>query len=368
MRRCFLWLLLIAMSATAPATQTLVRRATTIDALRAYPGFFHMQPVVLVGELRREGERLMLVTDVGVLTVVSREPLGEGVMEVRGFVYDIGRLGQDDPRLNTLDLRGDIERQYGDRWPRPGEELILQATSAVPPAASPNLAAPPLRAVALTPERFIGQRISIVGQFRGRNLFGDLPAGPGVDRWDFVVRTTDAAIWVTGQRPRGRDFDLDVARRMDTGRWLRVTGTVAAARGLVWIEATAVAAAEDPGEAVVEVEVEAPPPPPLEVIFTSPREGELTVAPDARLRLQFSRDLAPDSIAGQLRVGYVQPGGAPEPIAFTVEYNAASRGIEIVPAAPLAPFRTVVVEVLEGLTAFDGTSVTPFTLRFDTGG
>lgn len=367
MRRALLCLLVVLVSATA-AGQTLVRRASTIDAIRAYPGFFHSQPVVLVGDVRRDGERVSIVTDAGTLRLISREPLAEGQAEVRGFVYDIGRLGQDDPRLNTLDLRGDIERQYGDRWPRPGEELILQATGVVPPAASPNVAAPPLRAVALSPDRFIGQRVSIIGQFRGRNLFGDLPAGPGVDRWDFVVRTTDAAVWVTGQRPRGQGFDLDVARRMDTGRWLRVTGTVAAARGLVWIEATAVSAAEDPGEEVVEVEVEAPPPPPLEVIFTSPREGELTVAPDARLRLQFSRDLAPDSIAGQLRVAYVQRDGAREPIAFTVAYNAASRGIEIVPAAPLSPFRTVTVEVLEGLTAFDGTPVTPFTLRFDTGG
>ena len=55
----------------------------------------------------------------------------------------------------------------------------------------------------------------MVGQFGGRNLLGDLPDSPGQSRWDFVLRSADAAIWVTNLRPRGKDFEL-CAGRADT--------------------------------------------------------------------------------------------------------------------------------------------------------
>lgn len=367
------WLVAALLAATlvppVPATgQSLTRRATTVEAIRAYPGFFHGEAVVLLGEVRRDDERMSLVTESGEITLVSREQVPEGPAEVRGVVYDIGRLGADDPRFVTLGLSPEAMREYADAWPRPGEEILLQVAGQIPPRPPAGADAPPLREVALAPERFAGRAISVVGQFRGRNLFGDLPAGPGVDRWDFVIRTIDAAIWVTGQRPRGRGFDLDASRRMDAGRWLRVTGRVQTGRGLTWIDATAVAASEDPGEEVVEIEIPAPPPEPLEVIFSSPRDGEANVPPGAPIRVQFSRDLDADSLEGHFQLAYVSADGAREPVAFTVSYTAANRGVALTPAEPLAPFRTVVVEVLDGVKAFDGTPATPFTLRFTTGG
>lgn len=362
-------LLVAALVPPAPASgQSLARRATTVEAIRAYPGFFHGQAVVLVGEVRRDGGRASLVSESGELTLVSREQVAEGPAEVRGVVYDVGRLGADDPRFVTLALSPEAMRAYADAWPRPGEEILLQVAGQIPPRPPVSADAPPLREVALAPGRFTGRAISVVGQFRGRNLFGDLPAGPGVDRWDFVIRTTDAAIWVTGQRPRGRGFDLDVSRRMDAGRWLRVTGRVQTGRGLTWIDATAVAASGDPGDEVIEIEIPAPPPEPLEVIFSSPRDGEANVPPDAPIRVQFSRDLDASSLDGHFQLAYESADGAREPIAFSVSYTAANRGVALTAAEPLAPFRTVVVEVLDGVTAFDGTPATPFTLRFTTGG
>src|SRR6202795_2645706 len=50
-------------------------------------------------------------------------------------------------------------------------------------------------------------------------------------RYDFVVRSTDAAIWVSGARPKGKGFDLSVDARIDTGRWLEVTGVLQHGRG-----------------------------------------------------------------------------------------------------------------------------------------
>ena len=68
--------------------------------------------------------------------------------------------------------------------------------------------------------------MTVTGNFRGRNLFGDTPAAPGDGRYDFVLRGAEGAIWVTGIRPRGRNFDLDLDRRIDTDKWVEVTGVV----------------------------------------------------------------------------------------------------------------------------------------------
>ena len=61
------------------------------------------------------------------------------------------------------------------------------------------------------------------GQFRGKNLYGDLPQGPGLSQWDFVLRAADSALWVAGVRPRGKGFNLNPGARVDTGNWLEVS-------------------------------------------------------------------------------------------------------------------------------------------------
>ena len=76
----------------------------------------------------------------------------------------------------------------------------------------------------------------MTGRFRGRNLFGDLPSALNRSRWDFVVQSADAAIWVSGLRPRGKGFELDPGAKVDTGRWLEVSGTVHVEGSQVWID------------------------------------------------------------------------------------------------------------------------------------
>ena len=78
------------------------------------------------------------------------------------------------------------------------------------------MTAPPLRAVAMEPARFEGQNITIVGQFRGRNLFGDLPEAPAQNRYQFVLRSSDAALWVMGVQPQrqGIQFRSGQAHRL----------------------------------------------------------------------------------------------------------------------------------------------------------
>jgi hypothetical protein len=232
---------------------------------------------------------------------------------------------------------------------------------------------PSVRALALQPWRFDGQKITIVGQFRGRNLFGDLPSAPGKSRWDFVLRSADAAVWVTDLQPRGRGFVLSVDARVDTGRWLQVSGTVALTRGLTTIGGTTLTEAEAPEAAPPAEEEAAPPPPPAEpgeVIFSSPTEGEIDVPAGGRVRFQFSRGVDPASLTGRIRVAYVGgPAGAdvlaPE---FTFAYDAGPRAVEVRFTRPLEAFRTISIELLDGIRTFDGAQVRPWTLTFTVGG
>ena len=190
---------------------------------------------------------------------------------------------------------------------------------------------------------------------------------PGSGKYDFVLRGAEAAVWVTGQRPRGKGFDLDVDRRLDTDKWLEVTGIVRRNRGLVSIEATKLALAQAPQVRTVDEEPPPLPPPPLEVVFSAPTDGETDVSPTAPVRIQFSRGLKEPTMAGHIRVSYV--GATPDapPLMFKTTYDGATRSISLQFAAPLEPLRTVKVELLDGLLAFDGGPLAPWSLTFSVG-
>ena len=359
--------LLLAATAAALLAQPPQRRATTITAIRNYPGFYHQQTVLVVGDVNGTPERATIGTEEGALTLIARE-VREGRTEARGQILDVGRLAQDDPRLIPFNLLDRMRTQYQDRWPKPGEELILILAGTAPPPSATNITAPPLRAVAMEPAKFEGQKVTVVGQFRGRNLFGDLPEAPAHNRYQFVLRASDAALWVMGVQSKGRDFNFDPAKRIDTGRWVKVQGTVRTAKGLTWLEGTSIELAPEPEE-TTEVAIDLPPPPPVEVLFTAPTEGEGDVRSTERIRMQLSRDLDPESLADHLRLSYVDPDSKQStPIAFTTSYTRENRALEIKPDEPLDRFRLVKLEILEGVKGTDGGAMLPFTLTFTTGG
>jgi hypothetical protein len=341
-----------------------VRRLATVVALREYPSYFHLQNVLLHGEFVESGTQIVVrggERDVPVILKDTATP--SGLVEVRGQLIDVGRLEPGDARVAAY-----AQARNFDPWPRPGEELVLIVTNVT--AAQPAVSAS-VRGLALQPWRFEGQKITIVGQFRGRNLFGDLPSAPGKSRWDFVLRSADAAVWVTDLQPRGRGFVLSVDARVDTGRWLQITGTVALTRGLTTIVGTTVTEAEAPETAPPGEEETAPPPLPAEpgeVVFSSPTEGEVDVPTAGRVRFQFSRGIDSASLMSRIRVGYVGGAagadGSPE---FTFAYDAGARAVEIRFARPLEPFRTLRIELVEGIRTFDGAPVRPWTLTFTVG-
>ncbi len=222
----------------------------------------------------------------------------------------------------------------------------------------------------MDPARFDGQKITVTGQFRGRNLFGDLPEAPAQNRYQFVLRSGDASLWVMGLQPRGKGFNFDPSRRLDSGRWVQVQGTVRSAKGLTWLDGTSIELAPAPEE-TTEVAIDLPPPPPVEILFTAPAEGEADVRSTERIRMQLSRDLNPETLKGRVRLTYstaASKDSAQAPaIEFTTNYARENRALEIRPAAPLERFRPVKLEILEGVTGTDGGAMAPFTLTFTTG-
>ena len=357
-------LLLVVSGALA---QPAARRLTTLHAIRQFPGYFHLQPVLVRGDLADAGNRVMLRSDEHEMRVLLNGVRQlSGAVDVRAQVIDVGRLERTDPRIAGYQSTGD------DHWPKPGEELILSVTSVS--QAQPSSSAS-VRALALEPWKFEGQTVTLVGQFRGRNLFGDVPDAPGRSRYDFVLKAADAAVWVTGMRARGKDFELNVDRRADTGRWLEITGVVSYQRGLVSIEASKLIAANaptltpEPEEPVVP----AAPPDPVDVVFSTPTEGETDVPPDTTVRIQFSRSIDPATLKGHIRIGYFtfespERGQAqPPPIEVQTSYDPAARALRLKFSRPLERFRTLRLELLEGIKAFDGGPVRPWRLTFSVG-
>jgi hypothetical protein len=93
-----------------------------------------------------------------------------------------------------------------------------------------------------------GRPVRAVGQFRGANLCRDLADATRRDGADWVLMTSEGAVWVTGRRPEGKGFRLDPADRADTSRWLEVNGRVEVAGEARYLKASRVALIARPAE------------------------------------------------------------------------------------------------------------------------
>ena len=391
MKRIATWAFAVALLALATAgsarAQTGGRHLTTIDALRRFNGYYHLQNVTLRGEfvevgagrdvtvkspqaggtgsagsVGSSGPRMALRGGDDEMQVLLNDVSPQdGIVEVRGQLIDVGRLAADDPRLSRYKNKPDAEH-----WPKPGEELLLSITAVqkVDSATQPSV-----RALALEPWKFEGQSVTVTGQFGGRNLFGDLPAAPAKDKFEFVLRNVDAAVWITGMQPKGKNFNLNVDARVDTSHWLSVTGVVKRDRGIVTIEAKTMEAASAPATRIVPPEAPPPPKEPGEVVFSSPTDGETGVLTSDPIRIQFSRGIEPRSISGKVSIGYV--GGAPiapeDLPKVDIGYDAATHAVQLKLSKPLQPFRTVKIELLDGIRTFDGAPIKPWMVTFSTG-
>jgi hypothetical protein len=107
------------------------------------------------------------------------------------------------------------------------------------------------------------------------------------------------------------------------------------------------------------------------VLFSAPAQDEIDVGPATNIRIQFSRNIDPETFRERVRMTYVDAGAGTtteEPaIEIRTEYRAAARALEITPLEPLASYRTVHVELGEGILGTDGQPLVPWTLSFATG-
>lgn len=348
--------------------QVLSRFATTVEAVLRYPAFFHDKTVSLVATPVpiANGAQIGVAVEAPqtfVLAPRTGQP-PDRAQEFRGRLFDIGRFVSDDSRLGPLNLPSIITSVMEDQWPARERLFVLTGTTWMD---APDRGDASLRAISLTPAAFEGQTVTVRGRFRGRNLFGDMPAWPRQSQWDFVLQSADAAIWVLGRRPRGSGFDLSTTNRGHTGRWLEVTGRVEVRDDLPVLIATEMRPTEaeaEPEDAPTPVVVARPAP---DVVFSAPTPGEILVAPDVAVQIQFSRPMRADSFEEHIQVRYRRVPEMPTP-AFTVTYRPAPMAIEIRFEGPLAPGREVEVVLGPGLESADGVAFAGYTLRFTTSG
>lgn len=349
--------------AQAPAA----RRITTLAEMQAFPSFLHLRPVTVAGEVRLAPDgRRTLTADGREVPLLGVAGAPDGPVEVRAEVWDIGAIAADDPRVQALDLRRALGWLPETPWPRRGT-LVGLVASAIAPTPLPSMAS--LRAVALHPEHYRDQPVTLVGQFGARNVLGDLPDAPGRSRYDFVLRTAESAVWVIGLRPRGKDVDLALDSRLDVGRWVEVAGgVVEQQRGLVLLNAEGGRLRLVPAPAATSAPVEVPvvPLPPLEVVFSAPTSGETDVPVASAIRLQFSRDLAASTLTGRVRLR-VGAAGDVRDVPVSTRYLPGGRVLTISPETALPADTPVQVDLSEGILGTDGQRLTPWHLTFETG-
>jgi hypothetical protein len=103
-----------------------------------------------------------------------------------------------------------------------------------------------LESLVFNPGPLVNRKVRVLGQFRGRNLYGDLPAKTERTPLDWVIKDGAYAVWVVGKSPKGSGWSLDVTLKSDTGRWLEVTGKPETIDGVIYLRAQGVRLAKGP--------------------------------------------------------------------------------------------------------------------------
>ena len=204
-----------------------------------------------------------------------------------------------------------------------------------------------------------GQLVRVVGKFRGRNLFADLPARSMRTVNDWVIKDSLFAVWVTGKKPKGDGFELDPAIRRDTNRWIEVIGRPVTKNGVVVVDALQLTLTQPPTPKADA----APPPPPPErpkippvIVFSLPLDGESDFDFSGRIMVQFNNDMDEDSFKGRVGLQYEGPPlpGDPGFESMRVSYNAGSKALIVDPGAPILRGRVLDLVLLTGIIDIDG--------------
>jgi hypothetical protein len=207
-----------------------------------------------------------------------------------------------------------------------------------------------------------GQLVRVVGKFRGRNLFADLPARSMRRVDDWVIKDSLFAVWVTNRKPKGDGFELDPSIRRDSGRWVEVIGRPSTRNGVVVIDAAQVTLTQPPS---AKADAAPPPPPPEKpkippvIVFSLPLDGESDFDFSGRITIQFNNDMDEDSFRGRVGLRYERPQpGDPGFESMRVSYNAGSKALIVDPGAPILRGRVLDLVLLTGIVDIDGQPLT----------
>ncbi len=351
-----------------------------IDTLLQQPGRYHESPVIVQGELRSSMSFSAGRSSVYVLrgsNALRELRVGASAHGTQDMMYNVGRrvqitgiffdlnsvfdpanhpvlrnfpgafAGNDsmsfDGRyflaaltVTILDVESDIKKDEALEAPVYDPDITVADSDVVD-----------LRWLVQNPEPYLGKQIATIGKFRGNNLYGDLQIRDKKTPLDFVIKAGDTAIWVTGKRPRGKDFKLNPKRRRDTGEWLRVIGTPWESDGKLYFKGEKVEVVDEPDTPDIEPtdpadEDEGSLGPPPEVVFTLPLEGERDVPLDAKFHVQFSKDMKESSFNRNIDLLYADDDGTANPFPdIALSYDGDTRTLTIIPNARLEPGREI---------------------------
>ena len=221
-----------------------------------------------------------------------------------------------------------------------------------------------LEALVTKPGARDGQTVRVVGKFRGKNLYGDLPSRSERNTKDWVIKDELFAVWVTGKKPKGSGWELDAGLKRDTGRWIEVVGRPETSGGVTYIRAMQVNLTTPPTPTA---DAQPPPPPPERpklppvVVFALPLDGEREVPPDSRFVVQFSKDMDEGTFKDHVVLRYVgmrRPGdrlfdGA------RLTYDGGRRALTVDPGDVLRPGRQIELLLMPGILDVDGLALVP---------
>ena len=237
-------------------------RVADLDGINLAPESYQHAHVITLGRLDilepgqywtlRDGSATVLLLVGYGVAASDLDPFVGGRVEIRGIVRPIQQKeyirGVDadlikDPSLPVLPAP-----RFG--WPTVSITVLALADRGERGAGKAAPAGALTRDIIANPAEHLGKTVRILGQFRGHNLFGDLPAQSRRDEADWVLKDGDLALWVTGKPPRGKGFSLDPGYKGDTVRWLEVAGKAEVVGGIVYLRASKIALAAKRNEAL----------------------------------------------------------------------------------------------------------------------
>jgi hypothetical protein len=215
-------------------------------------------------------------------------------------------------------------------------------------------------------EKLAPTPVTVIGKFRGGNLFGDLPYSSRKRGGDWIIKDDLYSVWVTGKGPSGDGWDLSIRATGDTVNWLKVTGIPRVDNGFIYLEATDVALSRPPTPSSSVAAAAGVRPAtmktsdPADVMFTIPVQGVEEAAADSVFAVQFTKPMDGTSFQGRVRLRYARtPEGERAFPNAAIGYDPVRRVLTVDPGEALQAGRVLECLLLPGIRDSQGGELKP---------